>query len=282
MKMRKLTFTALLLIASVPLALAQGTYTQIDYPGATLTEVTGIDSAGDLVGVYDVGVNNNGFLLSGGAYTTINYPGSTSTGLGGINDNGQIVGNARVNDIPTGFVYDTATQTFTTIVRPNTNWTVPSAINNAGTIVGVLNYGSGHLIGFELIGSKFTVIKPPTVKQALATGISAAGVVSGYTPTNNSFLFSDGKYVLLSIPNAVGAIASGISSAGLVGYYFTSNTDLGFLYQNKILTTLKFPGSGATYASGINDTGEVVGYFIDANLNAHGFTWTPPADAGKK
>jgi hypothetical protein len=34
MKISKLAFAALLLLASVPLALAQGTYTQIDYPGA--------------------------------------------------------------------------------------------------------------------------------------------------------------------------------------------------------------------------------------------------------
>jgi len=69
----------------------------------------------------------------------------------------------------------------------------------------------------------------------------------------------------------------------LVGYYKPdSNTTAGFLYQSKILTTLQFPGSTNTIASGVNAAGEVVGTFVDANFNTHGFTWTPSTDAEKK
>jgi probable HAF family extracellular repeat protein len=35
-----------------------------------------------------------------------------------------------------------------------------------------------------------------------------------------------------------------------------------------------FPGSTATGATGINDSGLVVGFFSDGS-NTHGFTWTP-------
>jgi probable HAF family extracellular repeat protein len=77
---------------------------------------------------------------------------------------------------------------------------------------------------------------------------------------------------------------NGINPGGnaVVGYYTPSpGTIAGFLYQNNILTTLQFPGSTYTIASGINASGEVVGLFDDATTQ-HGFIWTPPGDAVKK
>jgi probable HAF family extracellular repeat protein len=56
----------------------------------------------------------------------------------------------------------------------------------------------------------------------------------------------------------------------------------GFVYQNGELQTLQFPEAADTNALGINAAGEVVGSFIDSGNNYHGFTWTPPAAAGKK
>jgi hypothetical protein len=131
-------FLAAFLIASVPLALAQGTYTQFDVPGALATYVSGINTSGDIVGYWvDANVNYHGFLLNGSTYTTIDYPGATYTYLYGINDLGQIVGVAGTN---IGFLYDVVTQTFTTITCPHAFFTLPYAINNAGTIAGTLGY----------------------------------------------------------------------------------------------------------------------------------------------
>jgi hypothetical protein len=70
---------AVFLIVFVPLAMAQGTYTQFDVPGAIYTFVAGIDSAGDVVGQYeDASGNFHGFFFSGSTYTTVDYPGVTS------------------------------------------------------------------------------------------------------------------------------------------------------------------------------------------------------------
>src|ERR1700674_3268820 len=75
----QLGFVAALLLATAP-ALAQGSYTQIDVPGAVSTVGLGIDTAGDLVGFYgDASGNVDGFLFSGGTYATIDPPGSTIT-----------------------------------------------------------------------------------------------------------------------------------------------------------------------------------------------------------
>src|SRR5258708_8202063 len=110
---------AVLLLGSSPFALAQGTYTQIDYPGAITTSGLGINKAGDITGFYGDSTNFHGFLLSGGSYTTIDYPGAQSTTLYRINDVGQMVG---VGDY-TGFVYDKNSQTFTQVTYPGSGTT---------------------------------------------------------------------------------------------------------------------------------------------------------------
>jgi probable HAF family extracellular repeat protein len=271
---------AALLLVSAPLALAQGTYTQIDVPGAAFgTVCIGIDTAGEIVGAYGTTAGTeDGFLLSGGTYTTIDYPGSTITSLSGINDLGDIVGGSRDPDV--GFLYDVQSQTFTTISFPHASQTFPIAINNAGDIVGQVVHGIFSL-GFELVGSRYKVILPPRASTSGAFGITASGEVFGTASTRNAtfdFAFSQGNYSQFSIPGAPGALVSGVNPAGtaVVGYYNpSSEVAAGFVYQNKTLTTLQFPGSNVTYAYGISDAGEVVGTFTDASFNEHGFTWTP-------
>jgi len=278
---------AVLLLAFASLALAQGTYTQFDVPGATFTIGEAIDAAGDIVGDYgDVSGNQHGFLLSGGTYTTIDPPGSTITALPGINDMGQIVG--KGNASASGFLYDVATQTFTAIGYPNANETGPYAINNAGTIAGWVVYRANQVHGFELVGSTYREISPPRSSYSEALGITASGTLFGVATrdhTELTFSFDKGKYSERVIPNAPGAVVNGVNPAGtaLVGTYIpSSSVYAGFIYQNNTLTTLQFPGSTFTETFGINAAGDVVGLFEDVEGNGHGFTWTPPADAAKK
>jgi hypothetical protein len=67
----KAVLSLAVLLATASLALAQGTYRQIDYPGAADTQVTGIDTAGDLVGFYNASGIDHGLLFNSGTYTTI-------------------------------------------------------------------------------------------------------------------------------------------------------------------------------------------------------------------
>jgi probable HAF family extracellular repeat protein len=278
---------AVLLLAFAWPALAQGTYTQIDVPGAAGTNAFGIDTAGDIVGFYeDVSFNIHGFLFSAGMYNTIDYSGSQYTYLYGLNDLGQIVGYGQNPVI--GFMYDVLTQTFTTISYPRANDTFPYKINNAGIIVGSLDYRLNESPGFELVGSTYRQILPPgAVPDVFVTGIATSGEIVGTIlkqSGGDNFIFKQGTYAPLTIPNASGAFVFGMNPAGnaFVGFYTPSpGIGAGFLYQNKKLTTLQFPGSNVTYANGVNAAGEVVGYFEDSSGNLHGFTWTPPAAASK-
>jgi uncharacterized membrane protein len=276
---------AVLFTAYVPLALAQGTYTQIDVPGSNGTFCFGFNTKEDITGTYaDASIHWHGFLLRSGAYTFIDYPGAQDTILYGLNDLDQVVGITE----SIGFLYDSGTHTFTTISYPGAGLTQPISINNAGTIVGTFEKNQfARQRGFELVGSTYTRIKPLNAQRAGAYGISGAGKVVGFATVADDqgiLLFSNGKYRHLTIPNAASAIAYGINKAGnaLVGYYAPSPDIIaGFVYQNMTLQELQFPGSTSTTAFSVNNAGEVAGYFNDST-GTHGFTWTPPADAEKK
>jgi probable HAF family extracellular repeat protein len=286
--MRKISVASLAvclaLAASVPLALAQGTYTQIDVPGAAQTQCGAINAAGDIAGAYvDGSGNTHGFVLRAGTYSTIDYPGSSVTYLAGINDVGQVVGGTDF----ISFVYDINTQTFTVISYPRATITAATSINNSGTIAGFFEHPKGggtNYLGFELVGSTYSKVEPPTTNTSFVYGVTTSGKLVGFASSQTqafNFAFSHGKYRKLAI-NEPNAMVQGVNSLGtaIVGVYQLTQT-VGFLYQKGTVQTLQF-GSNTTYASGVNDAGTVVGSFSDVNVVLHGFLWTPPADAAKK
>jgi len=279
---------AVLLLFSASLALAQGTYTQIDFPGAAMTEAIGINTTGDITGLYEDSAGGHGFILKDGAYTTVDYPGAQYSYLYGINDKGQVVGLAE----PVGFLYDIQAQTFTAISYPGATATFPVAINNAGTIAGFYQYTGGNRLltdVFELVGSTYSKLLLPGATATYAYGISDTGELVGYdyiahTGTYGDFSFNKGKFRQTKIPNATFPLVYGINPEGtaIVGSYEPIAGITGFIYQNKTLQPLSFPGSITTVAYGVNSAGEVVGYFIDESDATHGFLWTPPAGDGKR
>jgi len=83
------------------------------------------------------------------------------------------------------------------------------------------------------------------------------------------------KYAAINYPgaNAQSTIAYGINNSNMiVGSYFTdaSNMTHGFEYANGKYSTIDFPGASETVATGISDTGDVVGWYQLAGSD-HGF-----------
>jgi len=269
-----------LFLAFASLAFAQGTYTQIDFPSASLTEATGINAAGEIVGLYSDNTGGHGFTLQGSAYTTLDYPGAQYSYAEGINDNGQIVGLAE----PVGYVYDSKTQSFTTIQFPGALYTYPVSINNAGSIAGYFQDAQLTYRGFESVGLDYHRIVPPGAIASFVTGINAAGALVGYAEINNNysnFSLRRSTYRTITIAGVNAPFVLGTNPAGsaLVGYYQGVSGTTGFVYQNGVLQSLSFPGAIVTVATGMNTKGVVVGYFLDASVVSHGFLWTPPASA---
>lgn len=285
MKRNNLVLAAALLLATSSLGLAQGTYTQFDVPGALETWVGTINNAGDIDGYY-IGsdFNYHAFLYSNGTFTGFDYPGAGETFPGMINDKGQIAGQAVSGGEPPtyyGFIYDVATQTFTTISEPNGTVTGLCCINNAGLIAGTVS--TTNLFGFVAQNSNYRVLNPPgtTTNQALVL-TNAGVVVWGMTSSGSSvyYLYSGGNYTQLITPSKPDIGLGGVNPQGTiyVGSYSPNvNTGLGFVYHTKTgrFITLSYPNAAITNAFSINQSGEVVGVYSDSSNVTHGFTWTP-------
>jgi probable HAF family extracellular repeat protein len=190
------------------------TFTQFDFPGASITAVSGINDPGQIVGAYiDAGGAQHGFLLDDGVFTTIDFPGSAlSTEASDIDNHGQIVG-AYVDaaGVSHGFLRE-RNGTFTTIDVPGATvtgtqrhqrsrpdggrlrgrrrrgpgavgGTEPTAINNHGQIVGVCFDGVRRR-AFLLSNGTFTRITPPGefipyLVGTFATDIDERGRIAG-------------------------------------------------------------------------------------------------------
>ncbi len=81
-----------------------GTFTTVDFPGASVTFASRNNSSGDIVGRYISAGVTHGFLLSGGELTSIDFPGASSTEAFGINPRGDIVGRYISAGVTHGFL----------------------------------------------------------------------------------------------------------------------------------------------------------------------------------
>ncbi len=224
----------LLVLAGAASGLAQdmtGTFVPIVVPGATFTAARAITADGRIVGFFNDATGQHGFLLADGYFTTIDVPvsGARSTNVFGINARGDIVG----------------------------SWVD----------------GGGVQHGFHWPAhGPFTVINGPGAIRTLARGINAAGDIVGYYDTadkRHGFLLRrDGVFSTIDLngtqgPPPNGTFTQWINARGdLVGSFFDGSVH-GFLMTDDQVTQLDvpFPGAINTNAPGLNDRGDIVGFY---------------------
>jgi probable HAF family extracellular repeat protein len=112
-------------------------YTSIDYPGAALTYVFGLNDAGFVSGTYrDGGGLLKGFVYAAGTYTPVTYPGAAETYIGGINNANALVGWKVEGGKVGGFVMTAGRFRPVLVSFANAANSRARAINDAGAIVG--------------------------------------------------------------------------------------------------------------------------------------------------
>lgn len=136
----------------------------------------------------------------------------------------------------------------------------------------------------------YTTINDPNAKNAsIAIGINNSGQVVGYYGSypNTSYLYNGRNYAeTINDPNAnyLGTAAYGINNNGdVTGYFYNGKNGYyanGFVYNGSTYTTLNDPNVTesnspyGTWASGINDYGQVVGSFTSsASGSSLGFVY---------
>lgn len=233
-------FLATLFISAASVSRAQwqaATFKLLDPPRASYAFALGINNSGMVVGSYtDARGSYRGYAYDGTQYKTIIFPGATSfTQANGVNDMGTIVGDYIGGDQLThGFLYAGGRFAHFDARRGVSNWI--SGINNVGNLSGYVG-NDGNTQGFVKIGRNITFF----------TFRGNVTYVSGINASNTA-----------------------------VGYFipppFTAYH--GFIRtMNGAMSQFDYPGALSTDCLGINDGGEVTGFYLDTRNMPHGFTY---------
>lgn len=231
----------------------QGNYTNENFTGSVQTQVTGLNNGGVTVGFWSNSNNgppndaNFGFTNVGGVFTNVNNPNTPKTGttfnqLLGVNDSNTAVGfytdAAGANH---GYTYSIGSKAFSANINdPNGVSTTTAAINNAGLLVGFDTDAAGTTHGFVDKGGTFTEVNAPGATTTSLLGVSNNGLAVGF--------------------DVVGGAMNGLLY------------DIG----TGAFTQLNDPnGIGTTTFNGVNDLGQVVGFYVDGAGNTDGLLATP-------
>jgi probable HAF family extracellular repeat protein len=174
-----------------------------------------------------------------------------------------------------------------TIPSPAGTITTPTALNDTGAIVGLLQSGTGASIqhtAFLFSGGKFTHFRFPGSHGTFVNDINKQGVIVGSFDIPNvggerSFMVHKGVFKKITLPGFpdTPSAALGINGLGdILGQFSTDGfTTVGYLLHQGELTIISFPGAaGGTFPTGINDQGIVVGtYKLIKDGQQHGFMW---------
>lgn len=251
-----------------------GSFTLIDVPDSTSTQVWAINSRGEMVGVYVSAGVTHGFLLSGGRFQTIDYPGAALTFANGINAQGDIVGEYATTPTGPHHGFILSGGRFTTIDFPGSTSSAIVGIAANGDVVGGYNSPAR---GFLVSAGTFTSIDYPGATSVVTGSMSPQGdVVGSYTLGGvvTAFVLRNGEFTAWNHPNAAGGFTNAIgrNAAGdTVGRYLDSaRVSHGYLLSNGQFTSFDYPGATFTGAAGISPEGDIVGRCTVGGVT-HGF-----------
>jgi hypothetical protein len=239
-------------------------FTAENFPQSVQTQVVGINNASTpvTVGFYIDGNNNNfGFVNQAGNFTSVSSPNTptntpTTNQLLGVNDHGIAAG--FYNDMDGnahGYTYNIAANSFANVVLPGSfvaTANTATGVDNAGDIVGFYVNGTGQH-GFLDVAGNIKSLDDPNGTNTMILGVN----------NNNQLVgsFVDGN---------------GITNGFVYNWATSTWQTVDDPYQS---STAAFNVTGTTI-NGINDRGQIVGFFSDGtNVNGFLATATPePAD----
>lgn len=295
-----------------------GTYSfnTINNPGdLNFNQLLGINNAGVIAGYFGDGatVPNNGYTWTkSSGFTAENFAGAAQTQVIGINNT--LTGGSYGTD---GFYVDSAGANHgftqiggvqTTVDNPATS-SIPAlnqllGLNDSSIAAGFYQDSAGQFHGYQvnLTSKAFTAVTLPSSFNAVsvtASGVNNNGWVSGfYTDTagnTHGFIDAGGTFTSLDDPNGNGTNTSflGLNNDGqVVGAFTDANGTNGLVYDIATHTwqTVNDPnqsftsafGVSGTFINGINDRGDLVGFYSDGtHVNGLLATATPePASFG--
>src|SRR5271166_5598132 len=219
---------------------AQATFVPIDAPGAGTGQGQGtfplaINRSGVIVGYFTDGSGTeHGFIRAAdGTFTTVDVPGAMGTQITTVNSLGLVAGFYYLATTTPGFLrYRNGA--IGILNDPGTSFTTPTAMNDTGQVAGELGLFGGASRGFVWSSTQtFTIV---------------------------TYRYYAGSFV-----GVTGLNSSGVT-VGSYSDHFDQRTFHAFLRDN-LGNVTSFDATDSTkntYASAINSSGQVAGYYFDS------------------
>lgn len=170
---------------------------------------------------------------------------------------------------------------YETIDYPKDKFTQLLGINNSGDIAGYHNFADNKGFTYNLTSKKFVVENYPKSVSTQVIGINNEPFkTSGfYTTATGTFGFTDfeGAFTSVSYPGTpFNQLLSQNDFGQAAGYYSKSASgvpDVAYVYDEfgGVFEVFNIPGSTSAQATGINNSSDVCGFFIDKDKNMHGW-----------
>ncbi|MDO9310867.1 MAG: PEP-CTERM sorting domain-containing protein [Nitrosomonas sp.] len=204
-----------------------------------------INDSGQVAGTYnDSAGHPHGFLESAGSFTTLNPPGSTSTYATGINASGQIVGWYSDGVAGHGHVYYVYSGgSYATIDGPQGSYGRTAAVINDSGQIGLTYY------------------TPPTNPDDYYGGYTTL-IRSG---SSDTIIRGNGREFHLTSINASGQ---------LTGWEDQHSVAFVSLFYDGESVEVVDVGHSVNFAMGINDSGQIVGFFWDDLSLSAGYVYS--------
>jgi hypothetical protein len=276
---------------------SNGVFTSVTDPAApkgpkAMSQVLGVNDDGDAVGFYNDAQNNSHAFerLATGKYVAINVPGASSVTATGINDKGDITGFFTPNGASAASSFIDTHGVITVLNFPGGTNTQALGINNADELVGSFAQGGGthgFLVTRPVNGALWHRYDDPNgVGHTVLNGLNDAGQVVGFyadaAGNTDGLLANPAPYSIVTHHDNADPTFNqllGINDAGVAAGYFGSGVlghpNKGYIvrppYGQKHYVNENFPGSAQTQVTGISNTGETVGFWVDGAGNQFGF-----------
>ena len=272
----------------------------------TFNQLLGINNEGVISGYFGSGAMghpNKGYLLlppyGQHGYINENFPGSVQTQVTGLNDRGVTVGFWSNTNMGVGkdanFGWVNVDGHFRNVNFPTNDPASPATdqnlgVNDSDIVVGFYTNGDGTTFGYEynIATNRFSLVTDSSDPSAslTAAAINNGGDVAGFyspssTVTDGFLKTRSGQFISLSVPGSSSTMALGVNDSDEVVGVFTPSSDAnaleGFTWTPRQgFTIVNDPnGPATTTINGVNDHGDLVGFYVDGNNNTDGFVATP-------
>jgi hypothetical protein len=294
-----------------PAATSSGGYQFVElgsHADRTFNQLLGINNKGAIAGYFgsgNAGHPNKGYEIfppyAQNDFQSENFPGSRQTQITGLNDTGYEVGffsmqNGATPADDNNFGFWRYNGHYHEVNFPTHNNSKPPVnqllgINNTGTAVGFFNdrAGASHGYAYNVNTKKFKVVTVPGATSLTAAAINNKGAVAGFFTTGggatDGFVkLHSGKVYKVAVPGASATQLFGLNDHNwAVGTYTVGSganaTTFGFIdiIGGRLITKISDPnGVGATVLNGINNEGDLVGFYTDSAGNTDGLLAFPP------